>query len=85
MKLTVDIWRDEGWYLGKARELPGVFTQGKSLKEVTENLADACKLLLAEGDGPGPDDIGVPSPSSKPPCLQTSVRLQLPEDVGGNG
>jgi predicted RNase H-like HicB family nuclease len=85
MKLTVDIWRDEGWYLGKARDIPGVFTQGKSLEEVRENLVDACRLMLAEGDDFGPDDTGVPSSPSKPSSLETAIRLQLPEDVDGNG
>jgi len=34
------------WYLGWVEEVPGVNTQGKTLKEVKENLKDALALIL---------------------------------------
>lgn len=34
------------WYLGWVEEIPGVNTQGKTLKEVKENLKDALSLVL---------------------------------------
>lgn len=34
------------WYLGWAEEVPGVNTQGRSLKEVKENLKEALFLVL---------------------------------------
>ncbi|MCX6731543.1 MAG: type II toxin-antitoxin system HicB family antitoxin [Candidatus Parcubacteria bacterium] len=34
------------WYLGWIEEIPGVNTQGKTLKEVKENLKDALLLIL---------------------------------------
>ena len=34
------------WYLGWVEELPGVNTQGKTLKEVKENLKEALSLVL---------------------------------------
>ncbi len=34
------------WYLGWVEEIPGVNTQGKSLKEVKENLKEALLLIL---------------------------------------
>lgn len=36
----------EGWYIGYIEELPGVNTQGKTLKEVRENLREAVLLIL---------------------------------------
>ena len=34
------------WYLGWVEEIPGVNTQGKTLKEVKENLKEALLLML---------------------------------------
>lgn len=34
------------WYLGWVEEVPGVNTQGKTLKEVKENLKEALLLIL---------------------------------------
>jgi len=34
------------WYLGWVEEIPGVNTQGKTLKEAKENLKDALFLIL---------------------------------------
>lgn len=41
------IYKKHGkWYLGWVEEIPGVNTQGKTLKEVKENLKDALLLIL---------------------------------------
>ena len=34
------------WYLGWVEEIPGVNTQGRTLKEVKENLHEALSLIL---------------------------------------
>ena len=34
------------WYLGWVEEIPGVNTQGRTLKEVKENLQEALELVL---------------------------------------
>lgn len=34
------------WYLGWIEEVPGVNTQGKTAKEVKENLREALRLVL---------------------------------------
>lgn len=34
------------WYLGWIEEIPGVNTQGKTLKEVKDNLKEALLLIL---------------------------------------
>ena len=31
---TLDFWTDDGWFVGKLREVPNVFSQGKSLDEL---------------------------------------------------
>ncbi len=41
------IYKKRGkWYLGWVEEIPGVNTQGKTLKEVKENLREALLLVL---------------------------------------
>lgn len=41
------IYKKSGrWYLGWVEEIPGVNTQGKTLKETKENLKEALLLIL---------------------------------------
>jgi len=41
------IYKKSGkWYLGWVEEIPGANTQGKTLKEVKENLKEAVLLIL---------------------------------------
>jgi len=47
MRQFTAIYKKHGkWYLGWVEEIPGVNTQGKTLKEVKENLKDALLLIL---------------------------------------
>jgi predicted RNase H-like HicB family nuclease len=45
---TLEYWQDEGWYVGRVREVPGVFSQGKTLGELEDNVRDAYQLLLKD-------------------------------------
>ncbi len=45
---TLEYWTDEGWYVGKLKEVPGVFSQGASLEELEENIRDAYQLMMEE-------------------------------------
>lgn len=38
--------KNKKWYLGWVEEIPGVNTQGKTLKETKENLREALLLIL---------------------------------------
>ncbi len=46
-QLTLDYWIDEGWYVGRLREVPGVFSQGETLEELEENIRDAYATMVA--------------------------------------
>ncbi len=46
--LTLDYWIDDGWYVGKLREVPGIFSQGKTLAELKLNIRDALELVLEQ-------------------------------------
>lgn len=43
---TANYKKSGRWYLGWVEEIPGVNTQGKTLKEVKENLREALALVL---------------------------------------
>jgi predicted RNase H-like HicB family nuclease len=47
-QFTLEYWVDNGWYVGKLLEVPGVFSQGESLKELEENIKDAFSLMMEE-------------------------------------
>lgn len=45
-KFTLEYWQDDEWYVGRLAEVPGVFSQGESLEELKENIADAYSLMI---------------------------------------
>jgi predicted RNase H-like HicB family nuclease len=45
---TLEYWVDEGWYVGRLKEAPGIFSQGQTLKELKTNILDAYNLLIEE-------------------------------------
>ena len=44
----MEYWLDDDWYVGRLKEVPGVFSQGETLQELEENLRDAYELVLEE-------------------------------------
>ena len=45
---TLDFWMDDSWYVGKLREVPGVFSQGESLEALKTNILDAYCLMMQD-------------------------------------
>jgi len=45
---TLEYWKDDGWYVGRLKEVPGVFSQGESLEELEENIREAYQLMMEE-------------------------------------
>ena len=45
---TLEYWLDDSWYVGRIKEVPGVFSQGESLDELEKNIADAYRMVIAE-------------------------------------
>ena len=43
---TLEYWTDDGWFVGRLKEIPGVFSQGESLDELKGNIADAYRMML---------------------------------------
>lgn len=45
VKFTFEYWIDDGWYVGRLREVPGVFSQGAMMQELEANIRDAYRLM----------------------------------------
>lgn len=63
---ALEYWLDDGWYVGKLQEVPGIFSQGESLAELEENIRDAYRMLTAE-------DGGVSHPGAKTKDIAVDV------------
>ena len=47
---TLEYWQDDDWFVGKLKEIPGVFSQGKTIEELKENIIDAYRMMLRDYD-----------------------------------
>lgn len=45
-QFTVEFWKDGHWFVGRLLEVPGVFSQGKTLDELWENIQEAFELMV---------------------------------------
>lgn len=54
---TLEYGIDYGWFVGKLKEIPWVFSQGETLEELEENIKDAHHLMMAEDKKPQRTDI----------------------------
>lgn len=45
---TLEYWVDEGWYVGRLKEVPGVFSQGETLQELEDNIREAYQMMMRE-------------------------------------
>ena len=47
-RFTLEYWIDEGWYVGRLKEVPGVFSQRETIEELEKNIREAYHLMMAE-------------------------------------
>jgi len=47
-QFTLEYWLDDDWYVGKLKEVPGVFSQGETLAELEDNIRDAYHLMIED-------------------------------------
>jgi predicted RNase H-like HicB family nuclease len=47
-KLKMVFWKGEKFWVGKLVDHPNIMTQGKTLGELEENMADAYRLMVLE-------------------------------------
>jgi predicted RNase H-like HicB family nuclease len=43
---VLEYWQEDDWYVGRLRGVPGVFSQGKTLPELEENIQDAYRMMI---------------------------------------
>ena len=56
--LTLEYWIDDGWFVGRLKRIPGVFSQGETLEELEENICEAYQLMNEEEE-PAPSGAKV--------------------------
>jgi len=66
---TLEYWIDDGHYVGKIKEVPAVFGEGKSLEELKRKIRKAYKLLV-KSDG---------LPESK--VLTSKIEIEVKSDI----
>ena len=49
-RFTLEYWLDDGWFVGRLKEIPGVFSQGQTLEELEANIRDAYEAMLNIAD-----------------------------------
>jgi predicted RNase H-like HicB family nuclease len=47
-QFTLEYWKDDDCYVGKLKEVPGIFSQGETLEELEENVKDAYRLMMED-------------------------------------
>jgi predicted RNase H-like HicB family nuclease len=47
-QFTLEYWTDDGWYVGRLKEIPAVMSQGQTLEELQSMIRDAYKLLVED-------------------------------------
>ncbi len=55
---TLEYWIDDAWYVGRLKEIPGIFSQGKSIEELKTNIHDAYNLMVEVENEALPDLVG---------------------------
>jgi predicted RNase H-like HicB family nuclease len=63
---TLEYWQDGTWFVGRLLEVPSVFSQGKSLNELRENIQDAYELMVTQE-----------RPAAPPAALRQEVELEV--------
>ena len=45
---TLEYWLDDNWYVGRLKEIPGVFSQGETLNDLENNIREAYALMMED-------------------------------------
>jgi len=48
LRLQLEYWKDGKGFVGRLPQIPGVFSQGRTLEELEENVRDAYRMMLEE-------------------------------------
>ena len=53
---TLEYWTDDGWFVGRLKEVPSVMGQGETLHEFKDNIIDAYHMMRDAEDPPAHPD-----------------------------
>ncbi len=48
MQFTLEYWTDNGWFVGRLKEMPAVMSQGETLEELQTMIRDAYALMVED-------------------------------------
>ena len=65
-RFTLEYWKEDDSYVGRLKEVPGVFSQGMTLAELEANIRDAYQLVIED---------------EKPPALGKILTKELTVEV----
>ena len=46
--MSLEYWTDDDWWVGRLKEIPGVFSQGETLAELEDNIREAYLLMMED-------------------------------------
>jgi predicted RNase H-like HicB family nuclease len=49
-QFTLEYWTDDGWFVGRLKEMPAVMSQGETLEKLHAMIRDAYQLMVADAD-----------------------------------
>ena len=55
-QFTLEHWRDGKWWVGRLLEVPSVFSQGRTFKELQENIQEVYELMVTDERADIPPD-----------------------------
>jgi predicted RNase H-like HicB family nuclease len=47
-QFTLEYWTDDGWFVGRLKEMPSVMSQGETLDELQAMIRDAYRLMVED-------------------------------------
>jgi predicted RNase H-like HicB family nuclease len=47
-QFTLEYWTDDGWFVGRLKEMPAVMSQGATLDELQAMIRDAYRLMVED-------------------------------------
>lgn len=53
---TLEYWLENGWYVGRLKDVPGVFSQAETFDELVKNIEEVYRLMLEETIPPAPEE-----------------------------
>ncbi len=47
-QFTLEYWTDDGWFVGRLKEMPAVMSQGETLEKLQAMIRDAYRLMVED-------------------------------------